>query len=67
MQLVPKMFVDSALCGFSKEFFAIVFASGDQMTGAAITPRHFKAVFNMLKSNIDRYEKIYGEIKIEIG
>ncbi len=61
----PKQFCDNIKLSFSEESFLIGMSSGSEGIVYAFTTKHAKRFMQMLSSNIDKYEKHFGEIKTQ--
>ena len=60
--LCPKKFCDSSLQGFGKEFVCVLFGSGQEISGFAFNPIHFKQVVKGMNSTLKIYEEKNGSI-----
>lgn len=65
LETAPKQFIDSSLQAFAKEYFLIVFGSGEMVNGMAFSPIHFKQISNGMLKTLQMYEEKYGAINIE--
>lgn len=63
LQEVPKIFIESSLHGFGKEYLVLTFASGKSIYGFAINPVHYKQVVKGMLATIEQYEKEFGAIE----
>ena len=61
----PKQFCDNVNIGFNNEFFLMGVSSGQTGIVYALTPLHTKRLMQMLKHDIENYEKQFGELKTE--
>lgn len=65
LNLIPKQFIDSGLIGHNKEAFMFLLGSGELIHGFATTPSQFKAIVEMMNTNLKIYEDKYGVIDIK--
>lgn len=49
-----------------EEMFYFSIASGNQMRQFAVTPKHSKRIYLLLKQQVENYEKKFGEIKTQL-
>lgn len=60
----PKQFIDSSLQGYAKEYFVLLFGSGNAVMGFSISPIHFKQIASGMLNSIKQYEERYGIIEV---
>jgi len=65
LQKAPKMFCENIKLGFSPEFFVMGMSSGAQSSIFSLTPQHAKRLKQYLTHEIEKFEKMHGEIKAE--
>jgi len=59
----PKMFCESVNIGFTPEYFAAGFTSGNQGTIYSFTPQHAKRLKQYLEHQLKEFEEKHGEIE----
>jgi len=59
---LPKKLCDGAIGAYSKEFFSLVFTSGNSLDSFAITPQIMKSITIWMNGQVENYEKQFGEI-----
>lgn len=59
---LPKKLCDGAIGGYGKEIFSFVLTSGNNLDSFASTPRTMKSIAIWLSTQIQNYEKQFGEI-----
>jgi hypothetical protein len=59
---LPKKFCDGAIGAYGKEFFAFALASGNTLDSFAVTPQVMKSIATWMNSQVESYEKQFGEI-----
>lgn len=64
LQRSPKQLVETSIQGFSKEYCVMLFQSGEVVHGFAITPIHFKQIYESMAETIKQFEAAHGTIII---
>lgn len=59
---LPKKFCDGAIGAYGKEIFSFAIASGNSIDCFATTPQIMKSIANWAMSQVQNYEKQFGEI-----
>ncbi len=59
---LPKKFCDGAIGGHGKDVFTFAMTSGNQLETFATTPQIMKSIAGWMMSQVQTYEKTYGEI-----
>lgn len=59
---LPKKFCDGAIGGHSKEVFSFALTSGNSLDSFAATPKVMKSIALWVSSQIEAYEKQFGQI-----
>jgi hypothetical protein len=59
---LPKKFCDGALGTYSKESFAFVMTSGNNLDTYATTPQIMKSIALWMSAQVETYEKQFGVI-----
>ena len=62
MNQLPKKFIDGAIGGYGKEIFSFALTSGNNLDSFATTPQVMKSVANWMNTQVQNYEKQFGEI-----
>jgi hypothetical protein len=62
MNQLPKKFIDGALGGHGKDVFSFALASGNNLDSFATTPQVMKSIAIWMNSQVQTYEKTFGEI-----
>ncbi len=65
IESTPKHFVDSSLQGFGKEFIILLLGSGQSVHGFAISPIHFKQIYQGMAKTIESFEAAHGLIEVK--
>jgi len=61
---LPKKFCDGAIGAFGKEIFSFSLTSGNNLDSFATTPQVMKSIAIWMNSQIQNYEKQFGEINV---
>ncbi|MFZ2500541.1 MAG: hypothetical protein WAW90_00965 [Minisyncoccia bacterium] len=61
---LPKKLCDGAIGGWNKEIFSFALTSGNSLDSFAATPQTMKSVALWMISQIQNYEKQFGEISM---
>lgn len=59
---LPKKFCDGAVGAYGKEIFSFALTSGNGMDSYATTPQVMKSIALWAQSQVESYEKQFGEI-----
>jgi len=59
---LPKKFIDGAIGAYGKDLFSFVLTSGNNLDSFATTPQIMKSISMWMSSQIENYEKQFGEI-----
>lgn len=59
-------FVNMVNMMFNEEGFNLLMTSGNQGKQYAVSPKHAKRIYLLLKQQIENYEKQFGEIKTQL-
>lgn len=62
MNQLPKKFIDGALGGHGRDIFSFALASGNNLDSFATTPQVMKSIAIWMNSQVQAYEKTFGEI-----
>lgn len=61
---LPKKLCDGAIGAYGKEFFSFVLTSGNNLDSFASTPQIMKSISIWMDTQIQNYEKQFGEINM---
>ncbi len=59
---LPKKFCDGAIGAFGKDLFSFALTSGNNLDSFATTPQVMKSISIWINSQVQNYEKQFGEI-----
>jgi len=59
---LPKKFIDGALGGHGRDVFSFALTSGNNLDSFATTPQVMKSIAIWLNTQVQTYEKTFGEI-----
>lgn len=59
---LPKKFCDGAIGSYGKDIFSFIFTSGNNLDSFATTPQVMKSIAIWMNTQIQNYEKQFGEI-----
>lgn len=59
---LPKKFCDGAIGAYGKDIFSFVLTSGNNLDSFATTPQVMKSIAKWINSQVQNYEKQFGEI-----
>ena len=59
---LPKKFCDGAVGAYGKEIFSFAITSGNNLDPFATTPQVMKSIAIWMNSQVQNYEKQFGEI-----
>ena len=62
MNQLKKTFIDGALGGHGRDVFSFALASGSNLDSFATTPQVMKSIAIWMNTQIQTYEKAFGEI-----
>ena len=62
MNQLPKKFIDGALGGHGRDVFSFALTSGNNLDSFATTPQVMKSIAIWLNTQVQTYEKTFGEI-----
>ena len=62
MNQLPKKFCDGAIGAYGKDVFSFALTSGNNLDSFATTPQIMKSISVWINSQIQNYEKTFGEI-----
>lgn len=61
---LPKKFCDGAIGAYNKEIFSFALTSGNNLDTFVATPQIMKSISIWMSSQVDKYEKQFGEISM---